>query len=67
MLYRIYLTKLKLCDVFKSCLFLARNRLEEGLLKIIHKCRDGDVDSLPIKLPTLRSLKIGPLHFDYDE
>ncbi|XP_073945485.1 uncharacterized protein [Choristoneura fumiferana] len=46
---------------------IPRNRLEEGLLKIIHKCRDGDVDSLPIKLPALRSLKLGPLHFDYDD
>ncbi|XP_063633753.1 uncharacterized protein LOC134804574 [Cydia splendana] len=43
-----------------------RNKFEEGLLRLIEKCRNGDVQSLPVAFPSLKPLRIPPMKFDYD-
>ncbi|XP_063547480.1 uncharacterized protein LOC134754929 [Cydia strobilella] len=45
-----------------------RNKFEEGLLRLIEKCRngDGDVQSVPVAFPSLKPLRIPPLKFHYE-
>ncbi|XP_063373526.1 uncharacterized protein LOC134661391 [Cydia amplana] len=43
-----------------------RNKFEKGLLRLIEKCRNGDVESLPVAFPSLKPLRIPPMKFDYD-
>ncbi|XP_061711333.1 uncharacterized protein LOC133520731 [Cydia pomonella] len=41
------------------------NKFEDGLLRLIEKCRNDDVQSLPFEFPSLKRLRIPPMMFNY--
>ncbi|XP_048004701.1 uncharacterized protein LOC125240718 [Leguminivora glycinivorella] len=41
------------------------NKFEEGLLKLIERGRNGDVQGLPVAIPSLKPLTIPSMKFDY--